>query len=194
MRDARGSRRDPDDRGPVIPVIDRHPPRVSVVGPPRPDIIPAPLTQGKEDGPADGLEGVVHGGVPRLRAPGGRAARLHDGPVAGRVAVVVLPVVDAPGRERLRVLDLVALRARVAAAGLGAGTAVQAELEAHSVDLVRDGFDTVGPLGGVGDQVARGVSRQGAPAVVDVDVVVAEIFEAERDKGVGCREGVAGRG
>lgn len=194
LSDARGSRRDPDNRGPVIPVVHRHSPRVPVVGSPGPDIIPAPLAQRKEDGPANGFEGIVHCGVPRLRVPSRRSARLDHGPVARRVAVVVLPVVDAPGRKRLRVLDLVALRAWVAPAGLGAGTTVQTKLEAHAVDLVCDGFDAVGPFGGVGDQVSRGIPRKGAPAVVDVDVGVAEVFEAERDEGVGGRQGVAGRG
>ncbi len=61
------------------------------------------------------------------------------------------------------------------------------------MDLVGDGFDTVGPFGGVWDQVSRGISRKSAPAVVNVDVGVAEILEAQRDEGVGRRQGVLGR-
>ena len=60
---------------------------------------------------------------------------------AGVVAVVVLEVVHAPAGERVRVLLLVAEAAGVARTGGGAGTLVDAQLEALAVDVVRDAGD-----------------------------------------------------
>jgi hypothetical protein len=50
------------------------------------------------------------------------------------------------------------------------------------VDLVDYGFDAVGPFGWVWDQVAAAVALLRGPAVVDVEVGVACVFEAEGDE------------
>lgn len=176
------------DRRPIPPVIRRHAPRVAHALAPRPHAVAPPLAQVEVDVlcALDAGDGVAHGGVPRLRVALWAPARLRQrARVAWRVAVVVLPEVDVPRGEELRVLHLVALRARVARARLGAGAAVEAEFQAQGVDLLRHGADAVGPFGGVGDEEARRVARLGRPAVVDVDVAVADVFEAERDEEVG---------
>ncbi len=77
------------------------------------------------------------------------------------------------------------LRPRVAGAGHGAGAAVQAELEPHAVDAVGHGLDAVGPGRRVGHQVAGSVAGLLRPAVVDVDVRVAQLAKPQRHEGVG---------
>jgi len=61
------------------------------------------------------------------------------------------------------------------------------------VDLVGHGLDAVGPLLRVRYELALVAAALGRPAVVDVDVLVAEVLEAERDELVGGVERVAGR-
>jgi len=146
---------------------------VAVVGAPGPDVVPPPVAQvevhlfyglGTDDG-------VAHGRVPRAAVAGGRVAGLRAGVlVAGGVAVVVFPEVDAPGGELRDVGLFAAFGAGVAGAGLLAGAAVEAEFEAEGVDLVDDGLDAGGPFAGVGDEFAGGVAGFGGPAVVDVYV------------------------
>lgn len=50
------------------------------------------------------------------------------------------------------------------------------------MDLVRDGLDAVGPFVRIGNQVSRRVTRLGAPAVVDDNVLVTQIFETQGDE------------
>lgn len=171
--DVRRRATNPLDARPIPPVIDAHPPRVAVVGAPGPDVVPPPVAQvevhlfyglGADDG-------VAHGRVPRAAVAGGRVAGLRARVlVAGGVAVVVFPEVDAPGGELRDVGLFAAFGAGVAGAGLLAGAAVEAEFEAEGVDLVDDGLDSVGPFAGVGDELAGGVAGFGGPAVVDVYV------------------------
>lgn len=71
-----------------------------------------------------------------------------------------------------------ALRTWVARARLDSGAPVEAKLKAQAMDLVDNGTDTPGPLDWVGNEVARGVSLLRRPAVVDVDVLIAEFPEA----------------
>lgn len=145
------------DRGPILPVVPRYPPRVAHAVAPSPDAVAPPLAEVVVDllGAADAAEGVAHGLVPRARvelvAPAG-LGRLPVG--AGRVARVVLPKVDAPAGEQPRVLRLATPRAGVPGAGHGAHAAVEAELEPHAVDLVDGGLDAVGPLARVRNEVA----------------------------------------
>ncbi len=52
------------------------------------------------------------------------------------------------------------------------------------MDFVGHGLDALGPRRGVGYQSAVGVARLFGPAIVNVDVLVSEIFEAQLDKGI----------
>ena len=72
-------------------------------GCPLPHRVPAVLAEGVDDGPAGGLERLVHflvGGDHQAHLRGLVVGRLllHD--FGGKAAQVVLEVVDAPGRRR----------------------------------------------------------------------------------------------
>ena len=62
------------------------------------------------------------------------------------------------------------------------------------MDLAREPVDAFGEFGWVGDQVAAAVALVERPAVVDVDVGVAEVFEAEVDEGLSRVEDYGGGG
>ena len=62
------------------------------------------------------------------------------------------------------------------------------------MDFAREAVDSRREFGGVWDEVARGVALPEGPAVVDVDVGVAEVAEAEGDEGARCGEGDRGGG
>jgi hypothetical protein len=106
----------------------------------------------------------------------------------------MFPVIDAPGRNRLRILLLVALGSGPSCTCHGSCVAVETEFEALGVDCVDGGFYPLGPFGRVGDEVAGAVALLGGPAVVDVEVGVSCIFEAEGDEAVGDVEGGGGGG
>src|SRR5262249_6905966 len=127
----------------------------------------------------------------------GRAQRVPHGGECGErsLTFVVLEVVDAPGRERLRVGGLVAQ----AADGRGLGDAgvvvdagacvrvwcfVDADLQAFAVDVVRQGGDAGGKLGDVPAQVSARVAAV-HPAIVDVDVLVSDRLHAGGHEDVG---------
>jgi hypothetical protein len=185
---------DADDIGPATPVVDTHAPALADRVAPGPHAVAAPVAQGEEQRVAGALEHVAHLDVPGLRRAGRVGARLLVARVAGRVAVVVLPVVNAPAGEELGVLLLVALAARVSAARHGPRVAVQTELEAHGVDLIRERLHTVGKLLRVGHEEARAVAGFGRPAVVEVHVEVAGVLEPQVDKGLGRVQGHGGGG
>ena len=123
----------------------------------------------EHDRVAGRLERVAHARVQRLLD---LLLGLAREVAVGDVAAVVLHVVDAPRRERRRVLGLVPVAAGEAGARGRAGVLVDAELEPQAVDVVGDRLDPVREARGVGDQVPGGVAAPGHPAVVDVDVVV----------------------
>ena len=180
-RDARIIRRDLRHRVPVIRDVAADAPAVADGRAPRVDRVGAPVAEAVQDGPPRREQRGRHGLVPRLRV----AAR--------RRAVVVLPVVDAPRRELRGVDGLVAERPREAGAGAGPGVAVEPEFEAQRVDLVGDGLDALREFGWVRREgAAAGVAGAGAPAVVQVDVCVAEFAEAEGDEEIGGVDGVGG--
>ena len=94
----------------------------------------------------------------------------------------MLPVVHVPASERLRVLSLVLPRARVSGAGQSTSTAVQAKLQAERVDMVCDCFHTLRKLLRVGDEVPGGVARLSGPAIIDVDVGIAHVFQTKGEE------------
>ncbi len=148
-------------------------PEVADVFGPFPWFAAAPFADAEDDGAFGGEEGVAHGGVGfALIACGG-------------VAPVVFEVVDAPGGEEEGVLIFVALAAGVAAAGFGAGAAVDAEFEAAGVEEIAEGFHAGGELGWVWHEVPVGVAFFEGPAVVEDDVGVAGVAHAVCHHGVG---------
>lgn len=185
---------DPDNTGPVIPIIDAHSPRVADAGTPRPHIVPAPVADIIINLPPTIPQLIPHQCHPRLRASNRRRTRLHPTPITRSITIIILPVIDAQARQPLRILSFVAFGAGISGAGLGASVTVETELQAHAVDLVGDRFNAVWPFDRVGDEEAGGVAQFCAPAVVDVDVGVAEIFEAKGDEFLGGGEGEGGGG
>ena len=166
-------------RAPTVLDVGRHAPQVTDLTAPRPDLVSTPLADGVQDGLAGLEECVAHDGVVLGRLDAAVGVRLLG------QAVVELPVVDPPRRQRVSVLLLAAVGAGVAGAGEGPRVAVQAELQAQVVDLLRQAVHSLGELGRVGDEVARPIALLQRPAVVDVDVDVAQVLEAEVDEGLG---------
>ena len=131
-------------------------------GPPGPDVPHPVLTEAIHDGAAALRQGPAHFLVPRLQV----GVRV-DPPGA---APVVLEVVDPPFRIGLRVLLLMAVTARVAAAGHRPGRGVDAQFQSPAVHVIRERLH-VGKLG-IGNDVAVGIASA-FPGVVDVDEDVA---------------------
>ena len=173
---------------PFTPVVDAHAPHVSDRSTPGPDLIPAPVAKRVEDIPSCVAEHVSHQLVARSRA---RTLVVRAGLdvgcvacVALCVAVVVLPVVNAPAGKELGILLLVTLTSGVTSASLYTSVTVEAELETHVVDLVNDGLDTSWPLVWVRNKVALRITLLRRPAIIDVDVLVTGILQAKSDEGL----------
>ena len=137
---------------------------------------------GEHDRPPGVQQGLAGLAVHDL---GDLADRLTRELVGRLVAVVQLEVVDAPGRVLIRVLLEVAVAAGRALTRLVAGVLVDAELQALAVDVVTEPLHAVRETGRVDLQVAVGVTVVLHPAVVDVDVVVTELVQAEVHDRVG---------
>ncbi len=175
VRQALVGLRDGDHALPVVADVTGGAPGVADRLRPVPRPGAAPLADAVEDRAAGLLQGVAHGLVP---GPGVDALV---------VAVVVLEVVDAPGRPQVGVLLLVAEPAGEAldVTGVVAGAGVDAELQALAVHVVGEGLDAVREADRVGHQVAARVALGLGPAVVEVDVLVAGRLEALGDEDVG---------
>jgi hypothetical protein len=70
------------------------------------------------------------------------------------------------------------LRTWVSSASHDSSIAIQAEFQAHAVYPVRNWLDTLRPLGGVRNQMSCTVSGLCRPAVINVEVLVAGIFQS----------------
>ena len=93
------------------------------------------------------------------------------------VAVVVLEIVDAPRSKALRILCLVVERSSISCTREFSGARVHAEQQILVVQSVRYSEHAVWELGFVDYEVAV-VATPARPAVVEDDVVVAEILQA----------------
>ena len=120
-----------------------------------------------------------------------RAHRL--GPERVDEAAVELEGVDRPVCEGSRVQLEVAgagrrQLGRIAGAGLGAAVAIDAQLQVEPVDVVGQVLDAPCEAAPVGHQPAHGVALELRPAVVDVDVAVAEQLPVALDQRLGHLE------
>ena len=189
MADPRSRTCNADNAGPIIPVINTHPPRIAYTGSPRPNTVPSPLAKIVIDFSPTFLERITHFGHPRARIPDRRLTGLDPSTIAGRITIIVFPKVDAPAGECLRVLIFMAFGSRVTTTRHRSSASIQAELEAHAMDLVYHRFDAIGPLVRVWNKIAARVALLGTPAVIDVDVLIAQILQAEADeliRGIEC--------
>src|SRR6185312_13362980 len=100
------------------------------------------------------------------------------------VAPVRLDVIDAPPGILRRVLELMALAARTAGAGLVAGIGVDAEPETAPVKIIAERLHSRRKARRIGLNIAVSVARA-LPAIVDVDVNVSRIAQAGRNHRVG---------
>lgn len=190
LRNPRRGIRNASQRGPAIRNITTHAPRVAIVLAPCPHAVSAPLAHGEQDRTSGFRERIAHLGVVRLRGRLRRPTCLrHAARRTRRVTRIMFPVIDAPLRNRLCVLLFVALGSRPPRTRHGSCVAVEAEFEALAVNAVDGGLHALWPFGRVGDEVSRAVALLGGPAVVDVEVGVAGVFEAQGDEAVGDIEG-----
>ena len=166
-----------DEGTPAIRDIASGSPGVTSETSPLGGIVDTPLAHGEEHGSVGLLEGVGHGGVSDLR----------DAAVG--VAVIVLEVVDTPGGVGVDIDLLVTEGTGSASTGLVAGIGVETELEALGVDVVGESLHAGGEtLRIFDDNVGLWVTVD-LPAVVEVEVLVAELEESLLDHGIG---GVSG--
>jgi hypothetical protein len=170
---------DVGERVPAVRNVSGHAPRVTVVLAPGPDTVATPLAHGEENGSTSASESVAHRGVVRLCARAPIPACLRStASNARKVAGIVLPVVDAPRCQSLRILCLMALGAWISGTRHGARVAVQTELETLVVDFVDDRLHALRPLLWVWNEEARAVTLFGVPTVIDVEVLVASVLES----------------
>lgn len=100
--------------------------------------------------------------------------------------ITYLEVVNSPLREGLRIDRFVAQRARVATTSHSASTRVHAILQTQSMNLVCSAAHTIRELLGIRHQSAsnRVTMIFDRPTVVEDDVLVPGILEAQVDHGV----------
>ena len=144
------------------------------VGAPRPHVAPSILAERKNEVAIELVERGAHHVVRLLESRKTVAIRLD----VGVRAPVVLDVVEAPLRPRLRVLRLVLVAPGVSLlAGPWPRRGINADLESFAVDVVGEGFHVGEFL--VRRDLAVRVARA-FPGVVDVDVRVALCGEPAR--------------
>lgn len=97
------------------------------------------------------------------------------------VAVVVFEIIDAPGSKALRILCLVVERSSIACTRELSGTRIHAEQQIFVVQSVGHSEHAVWELGLVDYEVAV-ITTSARPAVIEDDVVVAEITQAVIDQ------------
>ena len=158
-----------DEGTPAIGNITSGSPRVTSETSPLGGIVDTPLAHGEEHGSVGLLEGVGHGGVSDL------------GVAAVGVAVIVLEVVDTPGGVGVGIDLLVTEGTGSASAGLVAGIGVETELEALGVDVVGESLHARGEGLGVFNDDVSVVITVNLPAVIEVEVLVAELEESLLD-------------
>lgn len=161
---------------------------MAIVVSPGPDVVPTPIANVEHDGLGilDTLKGVAHFAVPRFGVNGEIQTCLRRGRNEARsVAVVVFPKVNVPGGEQLGILDLMVLGTRVAGACHFTSATVKAKLQSQVMDLVGHGADAIGPFVWIRHKIARLVSFFGRPAIIDVDVSISEVFQAQFNKLIG---------
>jgi len=154
------------DKCPAVSNVLRASPAVGSLGSPLPGVVLAPVAQRVEDGSAGSHERVSHRRVSDLA---------RNGIV---VAIVVLKVVDSPISEVLSIFFLVVEGASSFGARLGSSGRVDSELEALVVNVVSNGLHAIGESLRVGNKVTISGSLEQVPAVIQVDVLVADIVQS----------------
>ncbi|KAG6556476.1 hypothetical protein Mapa_002421 [Marchantia paleacea] len=161
---------------PIVFDVFRGPPAVAHLDAPCRRIVLAPLAHGVEDLPAAHVERIAHHRVPDL------------GLALVVVTIVVFQIVHLPRGEGFSVLNFVAERSGLLLAGVESCIRVDAELETQAMDVIGEGFDPGGEGRSPRNEVAMLIALELGPAVVDVDVIVAEVGEAREDQSAGCLE------
>ena len=155
------------DKCPAVSNVLRASPAVGSLGSPLPGVVLAPVAQRVEDGSTGSHERVSHRRVSDLA---------RNGIV---VAIVVLKVVDSPISEVLSIFFLVVEGASSFGARLGSSGRVDSELEALVVNVVSNGLHAIGESLRVGNKVTISGSLEQVPAVIQVDVLVADIVQSQ---------------
>jgi hypothetical protein len=102
------------------------------------------------------------------------------------VAIVIFEVIHIPFRKALRVLFLMVKRPFVACTCHLSGTGVDAEGQTLGMEQLRDGFHAIGEFVVVDDDMTIVASALGVlPAIVQQDIIVANLLEADVDQGLG---------
>ena len=166
-----------DEGAPLIRDIAGGSPGVTSETSPLSGIVLAPLAHGEEHGSVGLLEGVGHGGVSDL------------GVAAVGVAVIVLEVVDTPGGVGVDIDLLVTEGTGSASAGLVASIGVDAELEALGVDVVGESLHAGGETLRIFNDNVSLLITVNLPAVIEVEVLVAELEESLLDHDIGSISG-----
>src|SRR5579859_2711857 len=147
-------------------------PEIAGTRSPGPGSLHAPIANAEDDGAAG-----LRDGIPKFRV-------LHGGLQAFRVAPIDFDVIDAPGGVGFDVLRFVLVAAGTLLAGHAAGVGVYTELQTLGMDVIGEWLHAVGEALGVNDDAAVGGAAD-LPTVVDVHELIAGIFHASGDHGVG---------
>ena len=147
--------------------------------PPTPatDVEPAIFAQRIDDRPTRRAQGGAHLVIAAHH-------RIGIGVEPFARAEIIFQIIDAPGREGLRVLADMAVAALETGAGAGARRGIEAEFQAAGMNIGGQRLH-VRELG-VGAEPPVGTARP-LPAVVDIDVAIAGVAQSGGDHRIGDR-------
>ena len=161
----------------VARVVGAAPHRAAAFGTPLPGFAHTPFAEIELDVAPRALQGFAHRAI----------AQSGLGPIFGSVAIVIFQQIDAPECILVGVGFLETVRAERTGTSFVGGVGVNAKFQPLAVHVVHSGFHAVGELVRIFSGRAVGIARRSVPKVVDDEVVVTGIFQAELIHAVGRR-------
>ena len=145
--------------------IARASPRIAQPRCPGPCTLAAPIADVEKHRPAGVCNGIAHSRV-ELR---GRES-------LGLVTKIFLDKVDTPQRKSARILFFVLVAAFIFRTGLWPQVGVDSSFQSFAVDVGNQGRNSIGELGGVGNQCSiRGTMAGGYDALLNDEIPVTNI-------------------
>lgn len=164
---------------PVTPIIHAHSPWVSHGRAPGPNIVSTPVAKRVKDWSPWSSQSVSHLRIPLLCTAYRTSTSLYRTLIAGRIAIIVFPIVNSPGGQCLSIPILIPLTSWITCTSHRACIAVESKFHAHAVNFIGYRLHAVWKLVGIWNKVTRAVALLCWPAVVDIDVYIASIFKTK---------------
>lgn len=95
------------------------------------------------------------------------------------ITIIILQIINPPARKRIRIYRLEPLTARIPPARVLPRGGIHPKPQTQRVQVIRNSSNAIGELSRVrNERIARAGPPPGAPAIVQDDIVVAQVFEA----------------